>query len=139
MRIFKAVISALLVIIFLGLLVSAYSNYQTLISVAGLVDASSSVANHLVINELVYEDATGPREYIVNPLKLQQIAFTQEIGGDNFSYQIYLKYGLGTEKVLGPYGPEVPTKAVASLTVPVVVAENYRFEAGKLEMKIWRS
>ncbi len=139
MRIFKAVISALLVITFIGLLASAYSNYQTLVSVAGLVDASSSVANHLVINEIVYEDGTGPREYVVDPLKIPQIDFSQEIGGDNFSYQIYLKYGVGDEKVLGPYGPEVPNKAVASLAVPVVVAENYRFEAGKMEMKIWRT
>lgn len=139
MRIFKAVLSALLIVIFLGLLISAYTNYQAILSVAGLVDASSSVTNHVVLKELVYEETGIERTYVVDPLKLPQLAFTQQIAGDNFQFQLYLRYGPGDEKVLGPYGSDPPAeKSVASITVPVVVAENFRFEAGKIEVRIWR-
>jgi hypothetical protein len=139
-RIFKAVISALLVIVFLGLLVSAYVRYRAMISTAGLVDASSSITNHLVLEDLVYEEAGSTHEYVVDPSKLPQLSFSENIGGDTFSFQVCLRYGPGAETVLGPYGPEVPEgKAVAPLSVPVVVAENYRFKAGKLEVRVWRA
>jgi hypothetical protein len=137
-RIFKAVISALLVMVFIGLLVSAYAQYQTVISVAGLVDASSNITNHIVLKDLVYEEAGNTREYVVDPSKLSELSLSKEIAGDNFYFQLYLKYNSDSE-VLGPYGSEVPQgKAVAAFSVPVVVFDNYRYEAGRLEVKVWR-
>jgi hypothetical protein len=139
-RIFKAVLSALLVVVFIGLLVSAYTHHRTLMSIAGLVDASSSITNHLVLQGLVYEEAGDLYEYVVDPAKVSALTFSQEIGGDNFRFQLRLRYGLSVERVLGPYGPEVPDgRAVASISIPVVVFENYRFEVGKLEVKVWRA
>jgi hypothetical protein len=139
-RIFKAVLSVFLMVVFIGLLVSAHAHYRTVIAIAGLVDASSSITNRLVLEELVYEEAGNVRKYVVDPSKLPSLTFTQRIGGDNFRFQLRLRYGLDAERILGPYGPEIPDeKAVASISVPVVVFENYRFEVGKLEVRVWRA
>jgi hypothetical protein len=134
------VFTALLIVVFIGLLLSAYTHYRTMISIAGLVDASSGLANHLVLSDLIYEEAGGIHEYVVDPRKLPELTFSQEIGGDNFSFRLRLRYGPSAERVLGPYGPDVPEgRAVASIRIPVAVFENYRFEAGKLEVRVWRS
>ena len=139
MRIFKAVVSALLVITFIALLLSAYAQYKTNMAIAGLVDASSSLANHIALKTLAYEEAGNVREYVVDPQKLSLLNFTQEIGGENFAFRVVIRYTAGTERVLGPYGPDQPTKkAVSSISIPVTVFDNYRFEIGKLEENVWR-
>ncbi|MEW5995653.1 MAG: hypothetical protein AB1476_05855 [Candidatus Hadarchaeota archaeon] len=139
MRIFKAVLSALLVITFIALLASAYTQYKTNLAVAGLVDASSSIANHLVLETLAYQQGSSVKEYVVDASKLQSVGFTQEIGGENFEFQITLNYMAGVERTLGPYGSAPPAqKAVSTISIPVSVFDNYRFEAGKMELKVWR-
>jgi len=138
-RIFKAVVSALLVITFIALLLSAYTQYKTNMSVAGLVDASSSLANHIALKTLAYEEGGYTKEYVVDPQKIPLLDFRQEIGGENFAFQVTLRYTAGTEHVLGPYGPATPSeKAVSNITVPITVFDNYRFETGKMEVKVWR-
>jgi hypothetical protein len=77
---------------------------------------------------------------VVDPSKLSNLTFIQRIGGDNFRFQLRLRYGLDADRTLGPYGPDIPDeKAVATISVPVVVFENYRFEVGKLEVRVWRA
>jgi len=138
-RIFKAVVSALLVITFIALLLSAYTQYETNMSIAGLVDASSSLTNHIALNTLAYEEGSYVKEYVVDPQKIPLLDFMQEIGGENFAFQVTLRYTAATEHVLGPYGSDPPAeKAVSSISVPVTVFDNYRFETGKMEVKVWR-
>lgn len=138
-RIFKAIVSMLLVVTFIFLLLSAYSIYSYNLSTAGLADAASTIANHLVLRELAFERAGVTVEYAVDPAKLQSLGFKQTIGRENFSYNIFLKYDLRDEKALGPYGPAPPTAGpTASIVLPVAVGENYLFKPGKVEVKVWR-
>ncbi|MEM3519376.1 MAG: hypothetical protein QW179_02275 [Candidatus Hadarchaeales archaeon] len=139
MRIFKAIISILLVVIFIALLISAYSTYKSNLSTAGLIDAASTIANHLVVRELAVEAFGSTVDYAIDPAKISSLEFWQTIGGENFSFNILLRYNMIDEKALGPYGPEAPpTEPVASLVLPVSVYENYSFKPGKLEVKVWR-
>ena len=138
MRIFKAVLAALLIVIFIALLVSAYNQYSLTLSTAGLVDATTSITNHLVLYNLAHESGGNVREYVIDPGKISSLDnFRQEIGGENFGFQLTLFYNTGEN--LGPCGPApLEGKAVATFLAPVVVYENNRLEPANLEVKVWR-
>ncbi|MFN4133624.1 MAG: hypothetical protein ACK4GQ_04570, partial [Candidatus Hadarchaeales archaeon] len=139
MRIFKAIISMLLIVVFVALLLSSYSNYRSNLSTAGLIDAASTIANHLVVRELALETSGQRVDYAVDPAKLSSLEFRQAIGEENFSFNLLLKFDPRDEKILGPYGPEMPAaRPTASLILPITVYENYSFKPGKLEVKVWR-
>ena len=139
MRIFKSVLAALLIVIFIALLVSAYNQYSFTLSTAGLVDATTSITNHLVLDSLAHESGGNVQEYVIDPGKIPSLEFRQEIGGENFEFQLTLSYNPGEEQVLGPYGPTPPEgKTVATFLAPIVIYENNRLEFAKLEVKVWR-
>ncbi len=140
MRIFKAVLAALLIIIFIALLVSAYNQYSITLSTAGLVDTTSSITNQLVLDSLAYESGGNVQEYVIDPDKISSLEFRQEIGGENFEFQLTLFYNPEEELVLGPYGLTPPDgKAICTVSAPVVIYENNRLEFAKLEVKVWRA
>lgn len=129
----------MLVVVFVALLVSAYSQYQAMLSTAGLVDAASTVTNDLVLNKMVHEEGLRTREYVLDLEKIASIDFSEEIGGDNFSFQIKLSYNPEAEVVLGPYGPSPPDgRPVGVISIPVTLYENGRLALAKMEVKIWR-
>ena len=139
MRIFKAVMAALLIVVFIALLVSAYNQYSLTLSTAGLVDATTSITNHLVLDRLAHESGGNVQEYVIDLGKIPLLDFRQDIGGENFGFQLTLYDNRGEERVLGPYGPTPPEgRAVATFLAPVVVYENNRLEPAKLEVKVWR-
>jgi len=135
-RIFKAVLAALLIVIFIALLVSAYNQYSLTLSTAGLVDATTSITNHLVIDNLAHKSGGNVQEYVIDPGKIPSLEFRQEIGGENFGFHLILFYNTGENLDCGPPLPE--GKAVAAFLAPVVVYENNRLEPAKLEVKVWR-
>lgn len=136
MRIFKAVLAALLIVIFIALLVSAYNQYSLTLSTAGLVDATTSITNHLVLDSLAHESRGNVQEYVIDPGKIPSLDFRQEIGGENFGFQLTLFYNTGENCPYGPASPE--GKAVATFLAPIVIYENNRLEFAKLEVKVWR-
>lgn len=140
MRIFKAVLAALLIIIFIALLVSAYNQYSITLSTAGLVDATSSITNHLVLDNLAHESGGNVQEYVIDPSKISSLEFREEVGGENFEFQLTLSYNPGDGQILGPSGPTPPEgKAVCALSIPVAIYDNNRLEFAKLEVKVWRA
>lgn len=133
-------LAALLIIIFIALLVSAYTQYRVTLATAGLVDTTSSITNQLVLDSLAHESGGNVHEYVIDPDKISSLEFTQEVGGENFEFQLTLYYNPGDEQVLGPYGLTPPErKAVCTFSTPVVVYDNNRLEFGKLEVKVWRA
>lgn len=140
MRIFKAVLAALLVVVFIALLASAYHRYHLTLSIVGLIDTTSSLTNQLVLDTLAHEEGEAIQGYVIDPEKITSLDFRQEVAGENFEFQLTLRYGTGAQQVFGPYGPAPPEgTAVATLSVPVVVYENNRLEPAKLEVKTWRA
>jgi len=138
-RIFKAVLAIMLVVVFIALLVSAYSQYQTMLSTAGLVDTTSTITNDLVLNKMAREEGFRAQEYVLDLDKVSSIDFSEEVGGDNFSFQIKFSYNPDSEIVLGPYGPSPPEgKPVSAISVPVTLYENGRLNYAKMEVKVWR-
>ena len=129
-----------MVVIFIALLASAYHQYRLVSSTTALVDTTSSITNKLVLDSLAHEEGGSVREYVIDPEKIASLDFRQEIGGENFEFQLTLRYKLETERVLGPYGPTPPEgRAVCAITVPVVLYENNRLEYAKLEVRVWRA
>jgi hypothetical protein len=135
-RIFKSVLAAFLIIIFIALLVSAYNQYSLTLSTAGLVDAATSITNHLVLDSLARESGGNVQEYVIDPSKISSLEFRQEIGGENFGFQLTLFYNTGENSPYGPMPPE--GKAVATFLAPIVIYENNRLEFAKLEVRVWR-
>jgi hypothetical protein len=134
------VLTVLLVVVFLALLVSAYSQYQFMLTTAGLVDTASSVTNDLVVNDLALERGGRLQEYVIDPGKISSLDFRKEIGGDNFEFQLKISYNSHGERVLGPYGENQPVgKAVAAIAVPVALYDNGRLTYARLEVKVWRA
>ncbi len=130
----------MLVVVFIALLVSAYSQNQTMLATAGLVDTASTITNDLVLNKLAHLEGTRTREYILDVGNISSLSFAEEIGGDNFSYQVKLSYRPGAEVVLGPYGPAPPQgRPVSVISVPVTLYENGRLTYAKMEVKVWRA
>lgn len=139
-RIFKSVLAVLLAIVFIALLVSAYSQYQSVLLTAGLIDAASTITNDLVLNRLAHVEGFHAREYVLDVERISSLDFKEELGGDNFFFQIKLSYNPGAEMVLGPYGPSPPEgKPVSALSVPVSLYQNGRLTYAKLEVKVWRA
>ena len=128
-----------MVVIFIALLASAYHQYRLVSSTAALVDTTSSITNKLVLDSLAHEEDGSVREYVIDPDKIASLDFRQEVGGENFEFQLTLRYKLG-ERVLGPHGLTPPEgRAVCAITVPVVLYENNRLEYAKLEVRVWRA
>lgn len=133
-RIFKTAAAFLLVTIFLILLASAYSRHRETIRACGLVEASSSITNRLVLQEL-----SAGRSYTVDPGRIGTLPCRISIGGDNFLYSVRLTFRRGGERVTVSHGPETPEfRPVSSLSVPVSVLDGFRLEAGLLEVIVWR-
>lgn len=138
MRIFRAMLALLLIVIFIAMLASAYVQYNNTLSAVGLVDATTSITNHLVLYTLAYESGGNVQEYVIDPAKIISIEdFRQEIGGENFEFQLTLFYSTGERENYGPAPAE--GKAVAALFVPVSLHENNRVEFAKLGVKAWRA
>lgn len=139
MRIFKAVLVVFLIVIFIALLVSAYSQYRITLSTAGLVDTTSSITNQLVLDSLAYESGGNVMEYVIDTGKAPSLEFRQEIGEENFEFQFTIRYDPENEQVLGPYGPTPPKdRPVCTISVPVAMYQNNRLEPAKLEVSVWR-
>lgn len=127
-------------IVFIALLVSAYHRYRTTLSTVELIDTTSSLTNQLVLDNLAHVKGGGVQEYVIDSGKITSLDFTQQIGGENFEFQLTLRYNPESEQVLGPYGPAPPDdRMIASLTSPVVLYENNRLEFAKLEVMVWRA
>jgi hypothetical protein len=137
-RIFRALLAILLIIIFVALLVSAYTQYNLTLSTVGLVDATTSITNHLALYSLAHESGGNVQEYVIDPARIPSLEFSQEVGGENFEFQFTISYQWG--RVLGPSGPMPPEgRAFCAFSTPVVVYENNRFEYAKLEVKVWHA
>lgn len=134
-RILKAIITALAIVVFIVLLFSAYQHYQFMISTAGLIDATSTVANDLVLNELALQEGGAVVAYVVDPERIGCLSFSKSIGGENFTYRIEL---YGTARWEG--GPEeVPEgRETCSIELPVSILENFRYVPGRIRVVVWR-
>lgn len=135
-RIFRAVVSAFLVVVFITLLVSAYASYQTIVSTAELVDASSSIANHLALQDLVYAPGGTTQEYVIDPSKVSSLPSSMLLAGDNYSFS--LKISTIEGDLAGPTAELPSDGALATISLPVAVFDNYRFIPGLMEVRVWR-
>lgn len=137
MRIFKTAATFLLVAVFLLLLISAYSRHREISSACSLVEASSSIANHLVLEEL--RPPSGGRSHVVDPARVGELPCRISIGGENFVYRLRLTFWRGGKEVTVMCGPEAQANAqTSSVSLPVTVFDNFRMEAGLMEVVVWR-
>ncbi len=136
-RIFRSIVVALLVVVFLALLVSAYSSYRVGLSTAKLADACSSIANHLALNELAYTAGGNTVEYAVDPSRLDQLPELVGVGQENYSFCVQISTLDGWSASHGDSVP--PDTPVAALSLPVAVFDNTKLVPGVLEVQVWRA
>jgi len=140
--IFKTLITALLVITFVMLVVSAYQQYRSSSEMALLSDSTSSIATHLALDELAYVDAAGTSHpYVIDEAKLRSLeSFKQAVGGENFEFQVSIFYMGENERVLGPYGPALPEEKMnCTLIFAAALFENGRYLPAKIKVMAWRA
>lgn len=129
-------------ITFVILVVSAYRQYRASSEAALLSDVTSSIATHLVLEELVYVDSVGkPSAYVIDPVKLGSLTkFKRGVGGENYGFRVSLSYRSGMEHVLGPYGTAPPAdRPNCTLVVGAALFENNRLLPAKFEVVAWRA
>lgn len=111
-----------------------------MLATAGLIDTATSITNNLVLNSLAHVEGVRLREYVVDVGRVSSLDFKQEIGGENFSYQIKFYFNPEAETVLGPFGPQPPDgKPISAITVPVTLYQGGRLIPAKMEVKVWRA
>lgn len=138
-RIFKIALSFFLVIIFLFLLISAYRHHETILEASTLIDASSAIANNLTTDNLAYIQGMRKRCYVIDPTRLQGLNWNVSLGGENFQFNIKLAYWRSGQKIEIEAGPQEPDgQQISAISIPVAVFDNFRFEAGSLEVRTWR-
>ncbi|MEM4188646.1 MAG: hypothetical protein QXN56_05790 [Candidatus Hadarchaeum sp.] len=132
--------AVLLAIVFFALLVSAYSQHQSMLATAGLIDTATSITNNLVLNRLAHVEGIRSREYVVDVERISSLDFSQEVGGENFAYQIKIYFNPDVEAVLGPFGPSPPDdRPISAITVPVTLYQDGSLLYAKMEVKVWRA
>jgi hypothetical protein len=135
-RIFKAIVTILMVILFITLLFSAYHHQNVVISTAGLVDATGTIANHLALDELAVRLGNLVLEYTVDPERVNSLEFCETVGGENFGYRLRIR-SEGMDIEAGP--PAQEGRETCSIVLPVCVFENFRRIPGKMEVVVWRA
>lgn len=139
-QILKTLVTCILVIAFILVTASAYRQHRTISALARLSDATSAIVTRLAIDELTYVDNFGNRySYVIDPGKLENIAFIREVGGDNFEFRISVHYMREDgEYIFGPYGIAPPEgKTNCSLTVACTIWSNDRLLPAKLGVIAW--
>lgn len=138
-RIFKVALSLFLVIIFLFLLISAYHHHEGVLETSSLIDASSTIANGLIADNLVYIQGTRKRCYVIDPARIRGLSWDIPLGGENFQFNITLTYWRSGQKIEMEAGPQKPDgRQISVVSLPVAVFDNFRLEVGSLEVRVWR-
>jgi len=140
-QILKTLVTCILVISFLLVTVSAYQQHRRISALAELSDATTAIVTRLSVEELVYVDNDGNLHmYTIDPAKLEGLSTRREFGGENFDFQVSVKYEAEGEHVLGPFGSTPPEdRAIGSLAVSCVLYENAHFLSAKLSVMAWRA
>ncbi|MEM2874617.1 MAG: hypothetical protein QW567_01120 [Candidatus Hadarchaeales archaeon] len=136
-RIFKAIMTALIIVVFILLLFSAYQHYRFAVSTAGLIDATSTAANDLVLNDLALREGGTVVAYVIDPTRIDSLSFSKLIGGENLAYRIELS-SAETTWIGGPV--DIPEgREACSMELPVVIFENFRHVPGRMRVVLWRA
>jgi len=135
-RILKAVMTVLIIVVFLFLLFSAYEHYRMTVSTAGLIDATGAIANDLVLNDLALQEGGAKVAYVIDPGRITSLSFSKLIASENFGYRIRIS-STETEWSAGGEAPE--GRETCSIVLPVVLFENFRHVPGKMEVVVWRA
>ncbi|MEM2877995.1 MAG: hypothetical protein QXG10_00350 [Candidatus Hadarchaeales archaeon] len=135
-RIFKAVMTAFMIIVFLFLMFSAYQHYKYTLSTAALVDATGTVANDLVLNRLALRQGNTEVSYVLDLGRVNQLSFMETMGGENFEYGLRFYSGSSSWS----FGPEpAEGRERCALLLPVIIFDNFRYVPGKMEVVVWRA
>ncbi|MGC8816417.1 MAG: hypothetical protein ACP5PX_01160 [Candidatus Hadarchaeum sp.] len=111
-----------------------------MLATAGLIDTATSITNNLVLNRLAHVEGTRLQEYVVDVERISSLEFRQEIGGENYSYQITILFNPEAGVVFGPFGPSPPDdNPVSAISVPITLYQNGRLVYAKMEVKVWRA
>lgn len=140
-RILRVLITLIFLVTFITLTVAAYRQNQKINSMTTLTEATSSIANKLVSQDLTWineQEASQPP--ILDSEKLKDLEYNRLIAGENFAFQASIVYQKNnTEKEIGPYGRDTPeNRMICSISLPVALHRSSILPA-KLGVKVWYS
>lgn len=140
-RILRVLITLVFLVTFITLTVAAYRQNERINSMTTLTEATSSIANKLVSQDLTWVNGQGVSQPpILDSEKLKNLEYNRLIAGENFAFQASIVYRNGdSEEEIGPEGKDPPeNRMICSVSLPVALHESSTLPA-KLEVKVWYS
>lgn len=137
-RIFKAFFAALLTVLFVFVVASAYRQYSLSTELATLSDGATSIVTELALDRLALVDEAGRHPYVIDFIKFEEMEnSTRLIGNRTYEFQARLCFqrAADNEFRFGETPPEDRTRA--ALVLPVAVYEGGRLTHAKLKVIVW--
>ena len=138
MRIFKAFFVALLIVLFVFVVASAYRQYSLSTELATLSDGATSIATQLALDSLAFEDEAGKHPYVIDFKKFEEMENSTRLIGDRtyeFQARLCFQRAEDNEFRFGGAPPEDRTRA--ALVLPIAVYEGGRLTHARLEVIAW--
>ena len=139
-RIFKAFFVALLIVLFVFVVASAYRQYSLSTELATLSDGATGIATQLALDRLAHVDEAGKHPYVIGLNKLKEMGdenFTRLIGNRTYEFHVRLLFQRAEENEFsfGKVPPEDRTRV--ALVLPTAVYEGGQLTHAKLEVITW--
>ncbi len=138
-RILRVLITLIFVVTFITLTIGAYRQDSEINSMATLSDATTSIANNLASQGLVWvDDENVSHPLILDSDKLEDIRFGRVIAGENFAFRASISYWRdNSEREIGPYGKDPPEdEMTCSFSLPVALHKD-SIPPAKLKVVAW--
>jgi hypothetical protein len=135
-RILRVLVTILLVVTFILVTVSAYTESREIGAMVRLSDATSSIVTRLATDDLAWtDDESIPHSYVLDADLLDNLESKRSLGGDNFAFQVSI---FSQVKNFENFGLEPPEgRMTCSLVVPAALRHLGGVLPARLEVVAW--
>jgi hypothetical protein len=135
-RILRVLVTILLVVTFILVTVSAYTESREIGAMVRLSDATSSIVTRLATDDLAWtDDEHIPHSYVLDADLLDNLESKRSLGGDNFAFQVSI---FSQVKNFENFGLEPPEgRMTCSLVVPAALRHLGGVLPARLEVVAW--
>lgn len=135
-RILRVLVTILLVVTFILVTVSAYTESREIGAMVRLSDATSSIVTYLATDDLAWtDDEDIQHSYVLDPDLLENLESKRSLGGDNFAFQASIFSQIGNFENFGLEPPE--GRMSCSLVVPAALRHLGKILPARLEVIAW--
>lgn len=135
-RILRVLVTILLVVTFILVTVSAYTESRKIGAMVRLSDATSSIVTRLATDGLAWtDDESIPHSYVLDADLLDNLEYKRSLGGDNFALQVSIFSQVENFENFGLEPSE--GRMTCSLVVPAALRYLGGVLPARLEVVAW--